>query len=288
MISSWTKAIRIHTLPVGASPVILGLGLAYSQQQYLNSTLAVLTLITCLLLQAGSNLVNDYYDGIRGTDTDQRIGFERVVASGIIGPKTIKKVFILFFLIAFILGLFISYKTGLPILITGLVSIFFALIYTAGPFPLSHYALGELSAFIFFGPVAVIGTYYIQLQNINIDIVLPSLIPGLFAAAIMAINNLRDREQDQSVGKKTMANLMSEQAARYLVLIFIICANAILLYLSLKSSFILIATTPFFIFLKTWNHIITMPIDHRLNNCLKITGKYLTLTCLLLTGLIQL
>ncbi len=283
MIKHWLAAIRIHTLPAGAAPVLIGISLAHYQNFEINYFLGALTLLTCLLLQISSNLINDYYDGIKGTDNNKRIGFQRMTASGSLSANKVKIGFIITLLIAFFIGLFLSFHSGIFIFSLGILSIVFAYLYTGGPYPLSYFALGEVFAFIFFGPVAVVGSNYIQTGVINYLSLVYGLVPGFIAAAIMAINNLRDREQDKEANKKTLANSMTEQKARIFVLLNIIFANIILVYLTRYNAKIYLALIPAFLFFMNWKHILTTPIDTKFNGYLKNTGKYLTLTALIIS-----
>lgn len=281
MTKAWSEAIRLHTLPAGAAPVIMGIAIAHYQFFEIKLSIALITLLVCLLLQISSNLINDYYDGIKGTDNENRIGFQRATSSGTIPENHIKFSFILTLSLSFLLGCYLSLFGGKIIFGMGILSLLFAYLYTAGPYPLSYNALGEVAAFIFFGPVAVVGSNYLQTGVLNTFALFCSFIPGFISAAILAINNLRDRETDKEANKTTLANLMSEKNARILVILFIVLANVTIIYLGTLNSYFYLSLIPFFIFLQNWATILKEPIDSRLNLSLKKTGIYLTLTSLL-------
>ena len=190
----WILAARPKTLPAGAGPVLIGLGLVGSFN-HINYPIAALTLITALLLQISSNLINDYYDGVKGLDKEDRLGPPRAVALGLLPASTVKKGFIFTLSMAFLLGIGLMVRGGTPIIIIGFSSLFFAWAYTGGPFPLSYFGLGEIFAFIFFGPIAVYGTWYLQTLESgfpSLDVLYMGASVGLISAALMGVNNLRD------------------------------------------------------------------------------------------------
>ncbi len=286
MIKHLIQAARPKTLFASIGPVLLGLALAYNLESTIKPVLAITTLLCAILLQVSTNFVNDYYDGVRGIDSDNRLGPKRMTATGELSPIKVKNAFIASFALAFILGIVLMASAGLPIIVIGTLSILFAYIYTGGPFPLSYYALGELLAFVFFGPVAVWGAYYIQVQNINdhsLTVVFAGLAPGFISAAIMAINNLRDRETDILTTKKTLAIFAGPRGARILPITFVLLSTFIPVFH--VSQFganprIMIATFTSYFFFKTWIAIAKEPITPRFNDYLANTGKYLFLFCL--------
>ncbi|MFG1492468.1 1,4-dihydroxy-2-naphthoate octaprenyltransferase [Halobacteriovorax sp. ZH4_bin.1] len=299
LVKGFITAARPKTLPAGASPVIMATAAAYFDQGDVSWIIFIITLICTLLLQISSNLINDYYDTQTGVDTQERIGPQRVTSTGLVSPQTVKKFFIATLAMAFLLGIFLMNVGGLPIVIVGLTSILGAYAYTGGPFPLSHYGLGELLALIFFGNIAVCGAYYLQVGTINDSIILLSFYPGLLSAAIMAINNARDIESDKAAGKLTLGILLNKMvmknASSWLPLIFVAIAFAILCghsHLILRSgqamalNLILLILT--LVFLKTW----TYPIKNRpspaYNESLARTGKYLFISTLIYSGVMWL
>lgn len=282
----WILAARPKTLPAALSPVILGLGYCLHLGHAINIETAGITLFCTLLLQISSNLINDYYDGINGVDTIDRLGPTRVTSSGLLSAKAVKTGFLATLGLAFLLGLHLMSVGGLPIVIIGFVSMFFAWAYTGGPFPLSQKGLGEVAALIFFGPVAVWGTVWIQSPLIfdSMPIFL-GLGPGLISAGILAINNLRDINSDTLANKRTLAVKLGENKARKMTFMLITLSIFIPIYLGiihLRAQYLL-PVIIYFLFFKNWQTILFAPIDRKLNQTLANTGKYLLFFCLTLS-----
>ncbi|MCO4795100.1 MAG: 1,4-dihydroxy-2-naphthoate polyprenyltransferase [Bacteriovoracaceae bacterium] len=288
-MKTWLIAVRPKTLFASIGPVLLGLALAWDQTQLINPLTATLTLLCAVFLQIGTNLVNDYYDHVNGVDDHNRLGPTRVTSEGLLSPRKVKAAFILTFILSFLFGIILMYFGGWPIVIIGLSSILFAWAYTGGPIPLSYFGLGEFLALIYFGPIAVWGTWYIQTGNPSINAALLGLGPGLFSATLMAVNNLRDRENDEGKGKVTLAVILGEQGARSLPLLFVLLSLILPILLAVgmnKPSLFLAILVPF-IFFKDWLNLAKGPIDQSLNMTLARTGKCLFLYCLALSfGLI--
>lgn len=279
----WILAARPKTLPAAISPVLLGLAYAWNKNQKLDFETAGITLMCTLLMQIASNYINDYYDGIRGVDTDERLGPLRVTQAGLLTPQAVKTGFMAMLGMAFLLGLHLMAVGGLPIIIIGMTSLFFAWAYTGGPFPLSRHGLGEIAAFIFFGPVAVWGTVW--LQNPGVYDLMPAYLgagPGFISATILAINNLRDRESDAKTTKKTIAVRLSETGARRFTIMLAAFSLVIPFAFTLKekNAFYLIPVLAFLMFRNNWFAILRGPIDRSLNERLALTGKFLLAYCL--------
>ena len=187
----WITASRPKTLWAAFSPVIIGTAMAYGEGK-VHWLSAFLAAVGAILIQIGTNFSNDYYDYFRGVDKKERLGPLRVTQAGLVKPETMKRATILIFSLAFISGLYLIYRGGWPVLIIGLLSILFGILYTAGPYPLGYNGLGDIFVLIFFGLVAVGGTYYVQALEINKLVLLAGLSPGLFSTAILTVNNLRD------------------------------------------------------------------------------------------------
>jgi 1,4-dihydroxy-2-naphthoate octaprenyltransferase len=220
-------AARPQTLPAGSAPVIVGTGLALHDGVFAPLP-AVFALVGALLLQVGTNFANDYYDAVRGADTEDREGFERVTAGGLIEPAAVKRAMYATFGLAILLGVYLVYVGGVPILVVGLASVVAGITYTGGPLPYGYRGLGDLFVFVFFGLVAVAGTYYVQAAA-GAGAVLPTALPegtlpvravvaGLPAAglstAILVVNNVRDRETDAAAGKRTLAVMLGYRLSR--------------------------------------------------------------------------
>lgn len=202
----WTEAIRPKTLPVGAAPVIFGSAWAYRYGVF-DAGPAVAALVGALLIQIGTNLANDYYDHRRGADTSQRLGPPRASASGLIEPGAVLLAAVFAFLAASAVGVYLIAHAGIPVLIIGLVSLLAGYAYTGGPYPLAYHGWGDLFVFVFFGPVAVVGTYYVQALQWPVPhgVLLGSLGLGAVATAVLVVNNLRDIPTDGAAGKRTLA-----------------------------------------------------------------------------------
>ena len=211
---------------------------------------AFVALLGALLIQIGTNFANDYFDFFKGADTEERLGPRRATQSGLISAKQMRVAFILVFGLAFLLGLYLIYRGGWPILIIGLLSILFGILYTGGPYPLGYNGLGDFFVLIFFGPVAVGGSYYVQALDINHVVLLAGLAPGLISTAILTINNLRDIHTDKRAGKRTLAVRFGKRFAQLEYLFSIFAAFLLpflLIYLTEKnylSILVLIALAP--------------------------------------------
>ncbi|MBF0361569.1 MAG: 1,4-dihydroxy-2-naphthoate octaprenyltransferase [Oligoflexia bacterium] len=287
----WIEAIRPKTLPAAIAPVMLGSALGIKELNFSNSlaidlrVIAIITItaITALLLQITTNLINDYYDCKSGIDGEDRLGPKRVTQSGLISAENVKRGFLFTILLSLCLGVILVMRGGVPILIVGILSIIFAWSYTAGPIPLSHIGLGELLALIFFGPVAICGTYFLITLKFDPFIIFVGLGVGAISSAIMAINNIRDFESDSKRGKKTLAVLLGERGGRILPIFFVIISiiifiNYFINYFMFKNNiFILCLLILVFwpSFFRVWRGILIDPLDRKFNYYLAQTGKYL-------------
>ena len=215
---AWLIAARPQTLPAAAAPVIVGVGLAVESGVFAPFP-ALAALVGAALIQIGTNFANDYYDAIQGADTDDREGFTRVVASGLIEPAEVKRAMWLTFAAAIIVGTALVYVGGVPILVIGLASVAAGIAYTGGPYPLGYHGLGDVFVFLFFGVIAVTGTYYVQAAAVAAEafplwipegtVTLAAIVASLPIAAlstnILVVNNVRDINEDAQTGKRTLA-----------------------------------------------------------------------------------
>ena len=192
----WWLAIRPKTLPAALSSVIVGVF-------RLGPALAAMAV--ALLLQIGSNLANDVFDYERGVDTAERKGPMRVTQAGLLTPGQVRLGMKLVFFAAFILWLYLAWASSWHMILVGLLAILAAIAYTGGPFPFGAYGLGDSFAFLFFGPVAVMGTYFVQALHISAAAWWMSVAMGLIITAILVVNNLRDIPTDSAAGRKTLA-----------------------------------------------------------------------------------
>jgi 1,4-dihydroxy-2-naphthoate octaprenyltransferase len=238
----WVEGARFRTLPLAIAPVAIGAGAADSVQAF-DLTLSLLALAVALFLQIGVNYANDYSDGIRGTD-DYRVGPLRLTGSKSVKPEAVKLAAFGFFGLAAVSGLAIVLITGMFWLIAvGLAAIVAAWFYTGGKNPYGYAGLGELAVFIFFGLVATIGTTFIQVGFIEFNAVLGGIASGLFASAVLMVNNIRDIETDKLASKKTLAVMLGKRIATGLFLVmiwvpFVILALFTLLYPATLMGFL--------------------------------------------------
>lgn len=232
-VEIWKLAIRPKTLPAALGPVFVGTAFALHFDTF-QILPALAAMIGAVLLQIASNLANDYFDYLKGYDTEERIGPVRVAASGLLSIEELRNGLVLTIILSMIIGLYLIYVGGIAILIIGLLSILFALAYSGGPFPLASNGLGDLFVFIFFGLVAVNGTYFVQSGEIATEVIIGSIPVGLLITAILVVNNYRDIETDQKTGKFTLAVGLGHKWTRvyYLALLVISYAVPIVLFLS--------------------------------------------------------
>jgi 1,4-dihydroxy-2-naphthoate polyprenyltransferase len=275
----WFLAARPKTLWAGIAPVIIGSALAFGDEKF-HLMSAFAALVVSLLIQIATNIANDYYDFINGADTKERIGPIRITQSGLVKPQIVKFAFILTFFLAFLIGLYLIWRGGWPILTIGILSIILGILYTGGPFPLGYHGLGDIVVLIFFGPIAVGGTYYVQALEITPVVLIAGLSPGLLSMALLTVNNLRDIHTDRKAGKRTMAVRFGEFFTRmeYMFSITIACLIPAILFLikadhpyALATTFVFIPAIPsiYSIFMKQ--------IGPDLNHILANTGKLLLL-----------
>jgi 1,4-dihydroxy-2-naphthoate octaprenyltransferase len=206
-LQSWLLAIRPKTLPAAVGPVLVGSGVAFSDGAF-SLLPAVACLLGAMLLQIGVNLANDYFDYKNSIDSEERLGPVRVTQSGLIAPSVVKMGMIISLALASLVFIYLAFVGGPVIVVIGIASVLAALGYSGGPFPLASNGLGELFVFIFFGLVAVGGTYYIQAGQLTWLAVAAAVPPGLLITAIMVVNNLRDIDTDRKAGKRSLAVIL--------------------------------------------------------------------------------
>ena len=224
---AWLMAARPQTLPAGAAPVILGAAVAVYAGVFAPLP-ALAALVGALLIQVGTNFANDYYDAVNGTDTEDREGFTRVTAGGLIEPRKVKYAMAATYGLAVVVGLYLVYIGGVPILVVGLSGIAAGILYTGGPYPYGYYGLGDFFVFLYFGVVAVTGTYYVQAVTgaagafpttvpagtVTVEVLIASLAAAGPSTAILVVNNIRDMETDRETGKRTLAVMLGYRWSR--------------------------------------------------------------------------
>jgi 1,4-dihydroxy-2-naphthoate octaprenyltransferase len=276
-LKTWLLAIRPKTLPASVAPVIIGTAMAIGDG-IAHFPTALLCLCASLAIQIGTNLANDYYDFKKGTDTTERIGPIRVTQSGLIKPDIVKLAYIISFCIAGVLSIWLVYRGGWPIAVIGILAVLSGIFYTAGPCPLGYIGLGDLFVFIFFGPVAVGGTYYVQSYEMNMAVVLSGLAPGFLSVAILSINNLRDIASDHKAGKNTLAVRFGRPFAIYECLVSIISASLVpvLIYILIEDHILILTCVFLSLFaIPTMKTVSAKSDGPSLNGALAHTGRLL-------------
>ena len=256
---AWLMAARPQTLPAGAAPVIVGAGMAVHAGVFAPGP-AIGALVGALLIQVGTNFANDYYDAVNGADNDDRQGFTRVTAGGLIEPDAVKRAMILTYGLAVVVGIYLVAVGGLPIVVVGLSGIAAGVLYTGGPFPYGYRGLGDLFVFVYFGLVAVTGTYYVQAVasmpavgtfpmslppgSVPLAVVVASLPAAALSTAILVVNNIRDRETDMAAGKRTLAVYLGYRWSRVQFLALVGMAYVVPVVFAIDPDYRLTALAP--------------------------------------------
>lgn len=296
---AWVMAARPQTLPAAAAPVIVGVGIAVHEGVFAPLP-ALMAFVGAALIQIGTNFANDYYDAIKGADTDDREGFTRVTQSGLISAERVKLATIVTFGLAILSGTYLVYVGGVPILVIGLVSVLCGWAYTGGPYPLGYHGLGDLFVFVFFGLVAVVGTFYVQAAahlepfittlpegTVTREAVLASLPIAGLSTAIIVVNNVRDLETDAETGKRTLAVRIGYRGSRLEYLALLALAYLTPLWFWLAEGFgpavlLPLVTLPYAA--PVARTILTRTDGEALNPALEQTGKLLALYAVLFAG----
>lgn len=251
-IRLWVKALRPRTLPLSLSSTVFGAFLAASEG-IINLRVTALCLITTLFLQLLSNLANDYGDSIHGADNIYREGPSRLVQSGSISPDEMRTAIIIFTILSAISGLLLIYKENLLLFIPlGLLAILAAITYTIGKKPYGYAGLGDISVYIFFGLVGVIGSYFLHAHRFSWDLILPATTSGLFAVGVLNVNNIRDINSDKLAGKKSIPVRIGPYKARiyhWILLSAAMISSVIFVVINYKSlwQFLFLLTLPLII-----------------------------------------
>jgi 1,4-dihydroxy-2-naphthoate octaprenyltransferase len=255
---AWLMAARPQTLPAGSAPVVVGAGLAVHDGVFAWLP-AVAALVGALLIQVGTNFANDYYDAVNGADTEDREGFTRVTAGGLISPERVKLAMVATYALAVVVGVYLVAIGGVPILVIGLSAILAGVLYTGGPYPYGYRGLGDLFVFVYFGLVAVTGTYYVQAVTfadaglfplglpagtLPLTAVVASLPAAGLSTAILVVNNVRDREPDAEAGKRTLAVMLGYRLSRVEFSLLVGMAYVVPVLLALDDRFGLWAIAP--------------------------------------------
>ncbi|ELZ60911.1 1,4-dihydroxy-2-naphthoate octaprenyltransferase [Haloferax sp. ATCC BAA-644] len=290
-------ASRPQTLPAAAAPVVVGTAVAVHADLFAPLP-ALAALVGALLIQVGTNFANDYYDAVQGADTEAREGFTRVTAGGLIPPSEVKRAMYLTFAAAVLLGTYLVYVGGVAILVIGLLSVASGIAYTGGPYPLGYHGLGDLFVFVFFGLVAVVGTFYVQAASVlaaplsvgipagtvTLVAVLASLPIAAISTNILVVNNVRDKEEDATTGKRTLAVRFGYGFARAEYVAMLALAYAVPVYLWTRAGFDWYVLLPVFsmpVAARIARTVVTETEGEKLNPALEDTGKLLALYAVL-------
>ena len=282
-VKYFLQATRPKTLAACIVPVIIASSLAHSYSKF-NFSIALIILVCALLIQIITNYINEIYDFKRGVDTEERLGPRRSVASGLISVRAMRNVSLILILVTFLIGLILVSYRDLNVLWIGIISLLFAYLYTGGPYPIAYNGFSDIFVFLFFGIIAVCGSFYIFTGEVNLLCLLASLPPGFLSSNILGVNNYRDIDTDAKANKKTLAIRIGKKnsLALYFTLTAFSYASVFLIYLKTDSIIILLPflTLPYAFYL-------CRELGRRkgieLNNILAGTGKLLFIFGILLS-----
>ena len=259
----WIRAARLRTLPLSISGIVAGNALCVQAAEF-SWLLFTLMLLTAIAFQIVSNFANDYGDGVKGTDNKDRIGPQRVLQSGLLSRQALKKGIIWCAVVAMLLALVLivtafgsdSWIYFLIFLGLAILSVWAAISYTVGERAYGYRGLGDLFVFVFFGLVSVLGAYFLQLKVISLTATAMALVMGLLSVAVLNLNNMRDRESDATVGKRTLAVILGAMGAKYYHYFLILSATGILIVFFIQQTLfynwlILVGLIPLLIHLVT-------------------------------------
>ncbi|SHH76476.1 1,4-dihydroxy-2-naphthoate polyprenyltransferase [Ferrimonas marina] len=234
-LTYWLMAIRPRTLPAAIGPLLLGNMLAYVHGHF-DTLIGISSMLCAVLLQVAVNLANDYFDFKSGVDTHERVGPTRVTQSGLLSPIAVRNAMIGTLVAAVAVGAYLIYVGGWPVAAMAVFAVLGALCYSGGPYPLASHGLGEVAAFIYFGLLAVVGAYFIQVGQTNLDAWLLAATVGCFNAAIMLVNNTRDIRTDREANKRTLAVRIGLENARGLYRVLVVAPFLVLVLMWLLGD----------------------------------------------------
>jgi 1,4-dihydroxy-2-naphthoate octaprenyltransferase len=279
----WFLAARPKTLWAAIAPVTIGGGLAHADLGFYTPAF-IAALFGAIFIQIGTNFANDLADFRNKVDAAGRLGPLRATQAGLVTPRAMMNATILAFSIAFVFGIYLVIRGGWPIMIVGLASILFGVLYTAGPYPLSYNGTADVFVLLFFGPVAVAGTYYVCTLDLSSEAIYAGIAPGLMSTAILTVNNLRDIETDNASGKRTLAVRLGEKVTRrfYVVLVLLALLYPLFHYLLLRQQWgILLALLAFIPAVALIRKVLAGTTGRPLNDVLAGTGRLLAIFAIL-------
>jgi 1,4-dihydroxy-2-naphthoate octaprenyltransferase len=279
----WLLAARPRTLPAAIAPVLVGTALAGSEDVFRAGPF-IAALIGSIFIQIGTNLSNDYSDARRGADTEDRLGPVRVTAGGLMPPKRVLVGTYVAFGIAVAAGIYLAAVSGWELIIVGIASILAGVLYTGGPRPYGYEGLGELFVFLFFGIVAVAGSYFVQTEELRWEAFALAVPVGLLAAAILVVNNVRDIDTDRRAGKRTLAVKLGRERARDLYAAMIVVSFLVpLALIGALSPWVLLALGALPLAPPLLRAVRTRTDGPALNGALAGTGRLLAVFSVLLS-----
>jgi 1,4-dihydroxy-2-naphthoate polyprenyltransferase len=280
----WLIAARPRTLPAAIAPVLVGTALAGSEDTF-RALPFVAALIGSTFIQIGTNLSNDYSDARRGADTEDRLGPVRVTAGGLMPPRRVLIGTYVAFGVAVAAGLYLAAVAGWELLVVGAASILAGVLYTGGPRPYGYEGLGELFVFLFFGIVAVVGSYFVQTEELRWEAFALAVPVGLLASAILVVNNIRDVDTDRRAGKRTLAVKLGRERARRLYVAMLIVSFVVPpLLVPALSAWVLLSLAALPLVPPLVRTVSTRSDGPSLNGALAGSGRLLAVYSLLLAG----
>lgn len=270
----WFLASRPKTLTISISPILIGTTMAMAEG-FFSFWIFFYTLLTGLFIQIGTNLANDYFDFLKGADTSSRKGPTRVMQAGLVSQLAMQRALILVFASVLIFGSYLIVHGGMVFAFLITLSILLGIMYTGGPFPLAYLGLGELFVFIFFGPVAVVSTYYLQTHTVHLAPLVAGLITGCIPSAILVVNNLRDVEEDRLSNKKTLIVRYGKRFGKMEYLALMLASLIPALVYAPSHPLLLICLLMLFPLMHLFIHLLKNPEPQFLNLIFVKTGKFL-------------
>jgi len=282
----WLMAARPRTLPAAVAPVLVGTSLALGDGTF-DPFAFLAALLGALFIQVGTNLSNDYSDARRGADTEDRLGPVRVTAGGLVPPRQVLYATYITFGLAVLCGIYLIVVAGWVLLAVGAASILAGVLYTGGPKPYGYEGLGELFVFLFFGVVAVTGSYYVQVQQLPWEAFVEAVPVGLLASAILVVNNVRDLDTDRRAGKRTLAVRLGRERTRGLYVAMLALAFLVAplpWVLGSMSGWLLLCWLAIPLAVRVAGTVRTRADGPSLNGALAATGQLQLAFCLLLSA----
>jgi 1,4-dihydroxy-2-naphthoate octaprenyltransferase len=277
-------AARLRTLPAAVAPVLVGTALAIHHGDFDPIAFAA-ALLGALFIQVGANLSNDYSDARRGADTEDRLGPVRVTEGGLVPPRQVLVATYVTFGLAVLCGIYLIVVAGWVLLAIGAASILAGVLYTGGPRPYGYEGLGELFVFLFFGVVAVAGSYYVQTRSLEWEAFVAAVPVGLIAADILVVNNVRDLETDRRARKRTLAVRLGREGTRALYVALLVVAYLALAPLAAGlSAWVLLALLSLPLAVRVARIVRTRVDGPSLNGALAMTGALQLTFCVLLAA----